>query len=260
MKRSILTVLVVASGIFGLMAQAPAPQAKPPAQQGPAPKSQGEAQALGALQAAQGNPDAMIKACDELLTKYADTDFKELCLYMQAISYEQKGDLDKATIYGERVLEINPKNFQVTLMLGQMLAQRTRENDLDKEEKLTRADKMLNGTIESLKTAPKPNPQVTDQMWEDGRKQMTAEAHNGLGLIALTRKKYDAAVKEFQIAFDGDPQPAYSVRLASALQYQGKNAEAIAIVDKLMADPQLHPQIKGVAQQVKNAATAASKK
>jgi hypothetical protein len=47
------------------------------------------------------------------------------------------------------------------------------------------------------------------------------------------------------------------VRLASALQSTGKNDEAIAIVDKLLADPQLHPQIKAVATQVKNAATAA---
>src|SRR5215210_4784991 len=138
MKRLILTVLVGAFGSFVLTAQAPPPQgqqAAPPAQQakGPVPKSKGEGDALGAVQAAQGNPDAMIKACDDLLTKFADTDFKELCLYLQAISYEQKGDLDKATIYGERVLEINPKNFQITLMLGQMLAQRTRENDLDKE-------------------------------------------------------------------------------------------------------------------------------
>jgi len=235
-----------------LMAQqAPPAKQGQPAQKGPAPKSQGEAQAVQALVSAQGNADATIKAADELVTKYADTDFKEIALYMEATAYQQKGDAVKAQIYGEQVLAMNPKNFQVTLMMGEILAQKTRENDLDKEEKLTQATKYLNDTIDNLKTAAKPNPQLTDQQWEDGKKFVTAEAHNGLGLVALTRKKYDVAITEFKAAVDLDPQPAYSVRLASADQMAGKNDEAIAICDKLLADPQLHPQIKAVAQNVK---------
>jgi tetratricopeptide (TPR) repeat protein len=258
MKRSILTgVLVVASGFSALMAQQPAAGAKQPT-----PKSKAEQEAVVALIQAQqsGNLDGTIKAAEDLLTKFADTEFKTMALYMEAVSYEQKGDFDKAMIFGERVLEIEPNNFQVTLMIGQQLAQRTKENDLDKEEKLGRAEKMLNTTIESLKTAPKPNPQLPDAQWTEAKAYMTAEAHNGLGLAALTRKKYDVAIKEFQAAVTGDPQPAYSVRLASALQQSGKNAEAIAIVDKLLADPMLHPQIKSVATNIKQIATAAMTK
>src|SRR5262245_54439984 len=126
MKRSILTgVLVVASGVPVLVAQQPAQQPPPAAQKGPAPKSKGEVDALNAIQAAQGNPDAIIKACDDLITKFADTDYKALCIHFQAVSYEQKGDYDKAMIYAERVLELEPKNFNSMLMLGNLLAQRT---------------------------------------------------------------------------------------------------------------------------------------
>jgi tetratricopeptide (TPR) repeat protein len=174
---------------------------------------------------------------------------------MEATAYQQKGDGDKAQIYGEKVLALNPKNFQVTLMMGEILAQKTRENDLDKEEKLQRAEKLLNDTLDILKTSAKPNPQLTDAQWEEGKKYVGAEAHNGLGLIALTRKKYDVAIAEFKTAIDGDPQAAYQVRLASAYQLAGKNDEALAICDKLLADPQLHPQIKAVANNVKAAAT-----
>src|SRR5262249_27068370 len=145
MKRLILTgILALATGLTALMAQtkkgdAPAqpPQQGQPAQAakptGPAPKSQGEAQALGALMQQQGNPDAFIKSADEFLTKYADTDFKEAILTSIANAYQQKGDVDKAQIYSERVLEINPKAYQAQLLLGELLAGRTRENDLDKE-------------------------------------------------------------------------------------------------------------------------------
>jgi len=267
MKRMIFAgVLIVATGAFGLMAQPQGQPAKPPAQsgqaapgapaqQGPMPKSQAEQQAVMALIQAQGNPDAQIKAADELLTKFADTQFKEMALYMQAVAYEQKGDGDKAMIYAEKVLEVNPKNFQASLLIGQVLAQKTRENDLDKEEKLGRAEKLLTGAIEYVKTAPKPNPQLPDQQWEEAKVFITAEAHNGLGMAALTRKKYDVAIKEFEAALSGDPQPTYSVRLASALQQSGKNAEAVVILDKVLADPQLHPQIKSVAMSIKTAAT-----
>ncbi|HMC57731.1 MAG TPA: tetratricopeptide repeat protein, partial [Candidatus Solibacter sp.] len=169
-------------------------------------------------------------------------------------------DLVKAQVYSERVLEINPKNFQTTLMLGEIMTQTTRENDLDKEEKLAKAEKYLKDTMENLKTAAKPNPQTPDKEWEDAKQQMTAEAHSGLGLAALTRKKFDVAAAEFKTASEVDPQPAYLVRQASALQSLGKNDEAIAICDKLLTDPQLHPQIKQVTQNVRAAAIKAGGK
>lgn len=270
MKRTILTgILSLAAGLNGLMAQAQkksappaAPAAQPAAQanagpKGPTAKSKEEQAAVMALNFAQTDPDGTIKAAEDLLTKFTDTEFKEIALLMEANAYQKKGDNDKAQIFAERVLEVNPKDFQASLMVGEILVQHTRENDLDKEEKLGKAEKLLNQTIENVKTAAKPNPQLTDQQWEESRKYVIAEAHNGLGLVAMTRKKYDGAIAEFQTAVEGDPQPAYQVRLASVYQQSGKNDEAIAICDKLLADPQLHPQIKQVTQTVRALAVKA---
>src|SRR5690348_6728190 len=102
MRRMILAGFVVfAAGITGLMAQQPAPKKDAPAQKGPAPKSQGELTAVQALFTAANNRDAdgTIKAAEELLTKYADTDFKEIALYTEATAYQQKGDGVKAQIF-----------------------------------------------------------------------------------------------------------------------------------------------------------------
>jgi tetratricopeptide (TPR) repeat protein len=256
MKRLILTgILALATGLTALMAQA---QGQKPA--GPAPKSQGEAQALGALMQQQGNPDAFVKSADEFLTKYADTDFKEAILISMANAYQQKNDADKAQIYAERALEVNPKAYQAQLLIGEVLASHTRENDLDKEEKLSKAEKNLNAAIANVNAAQKPNPQITDAQWDDGKKFVVAEAHNGLGMAALVRKKYDVAINEFKSASDTDPQPTYMVRLASAYESAGKHAEAIAVCDKVLADPQLHPQIKSVATNIKSVATNNSNK
>src|SRR5581483_11080024 len=132
-----------------------------------------------------------IKAADDLLTKFADTQFKEMALLVEANAYQAKNDNDKALIYAEQVLGVNPKSFQAELMIGEILAGRTRENDLDKEEKLGKAEKNLKDAIANVNAAAKPNPQLTDAQWDEGKKYVTAQAHNGLGMVALVRKKYD---------------------------------------------------------------------
>jgi len=253
MKTTILAgLLMLVGSLPGLRAQGGLVQGT---------KSKGESDAVMALmQAANGGaPDGVIKAADDLVSKYNDTPYKEVALYLEATAYQRKRDNEKAQIYAERVLDINPKHYQAELLIGDIIATTTRENDLDKEEKLTKAEKLLNDSIANVQSAPKPNPQLSDAQWDEGKKQIAGEAHNDLGLVALDRKKYDLAVKEFQTSVDMDPQPAYQVRLASALQSAGKNDEAIVVCDKLLADANLHPQIKAVAEQVKKTAAAAKK-
>jgi tetratricopeptide (TPR) repeat protein len=248
--------LALVAGVSSLMAQAAPPKA-------PAPKSKEELAAVQALFAATRNgPDAVIKAAEDLLTKFADTDFKDAALLSEAQAYQQQRDAGKAQIYAERALEANPKNFQATLMLAELLAQNTRDNDLDKEEKLGRSEKYAQDTIQLVKDAAKPNPQIPDQQWEDAKKDLTAGAHNALGLAALVRKKYDVAAAEFKTAADGSvpPEPAYQVREASALQMGGRNDDAVAICDKIMADPQVHPQIRQVSQAIRATAIKAGAK
>ena len=257
MKKIILTgALALVAGVSNLMAQAAPPKL-------PAPKSKDELAAVQALfTATRSGPDATIKAAEDLLTKFADTDFKDVALLTEAEAWQQKRDLDKAQVYGERALEANPRNFQASLMLAELLAQRTRENDLDKEEKLAKSEKYANDAIQMLKVAPKPNPQIPDQQWEDAKKDLTAESHNALGLAALTRKKYDVAIAEFKTAFEGtsQPEPAFQVREASALQLAGKQDEAIAICDKVMANQQVLPQVRQVAQAIRATAIKAGGK
>jgi tetratricopeptide (TPR) repeat protein len=258
MKKSILTgVLAIAAGASALMAQATPPTVPvaPAAPKGPAPKSQAELTAIQAMVQAnqQNNPDAVIKAAEELMTKFADTEFKELALNMESEAYVQKGDNTKAQVYAEQALALNPKNYQAALTMAELLGKQTRENDLDREEKLGKAEKYANDAINTVKDTPKPNPQITDDQWNEYKKGLIARAHNAIGTGQLIRKKYDAAAAEFKLAVDNDPQPAFMVRQASALQSAGKNEEAAALCDKVLAEPNLHPQIKQVAQQIKAA-------
>jgi tetratricopeptide (TPR) repeat protein len=263
MKRTILTgILILAAGVSGVMAQKKS--ATPPATaapKGPAPKSADELKALQALFMAAGKPDEVIMAAENVLTKFPDTDFKDTVLFMEAEAYRQKGDKEKMQIYAERTLAANPKHFQAELMLSESLVQGTREHDLDRDEKLGKADKYANDAIEAINGASKPNPQLTDQKWEDIKKDLVAEAHDALGLSAIQSKKWDVAIAQLKMAVEGaaSPEPAYQIRLASAYQGAGKYDEAIELAEKVMNDPTNPPNIKSVAQSMRAQAVVAKK-
>jgi tetratricopeptide (TPR) repeat protein len=256
MKRSIRTAAVTAAiGITALMAQQ---QGK----KGNAPKiSPAEAQAIQATQEAlqKNNPDGVITAADNVLAKFKDTMFKDTILLWEAQAYQQKGDKDKAQVYAERSLDANPNNFQAALMLADLTVQGTREHDLDRDEKLAKADKYANQGIAAVTTAEKPNPQVSDQQWADYKKDMIAQAHDALGMSALDKKDYDKAISELKMAVEeaAHPEPAYQVRLASAYQSAGKNDEAIAVAEKVMNDSTVPQQIRSVAQSIRASAVMA---
>ncbi len=159
-------------------------------QKQPTPKSKGEVDALQAMFGTQ-DPDARIKAADALLSKYADTEFKGLALYLEAVSYQQKNDFEKMIVFAEQSVQADPKQYAAMLMLAKGIAQKTREFDLDREEKLTRAEKYAKDAMEIVKDAPKPNPQITDDQWTEAKKQYTAQGHEALGYAAMARKNYD---------------------------------------------------------------------
>jgi tetratricopeptide (TPR) repeat protein len=215
----------------------------------PRPKSQKEAEAVMAVFNAQ-DPDTRIKAADELLTKFADTEFKAIALLVAAMSYQQKNDADNMMIYAERTLEADPGNYQAMLMIAETLAQRTRENDLDKEEKLVKSEKLANASIEAINKAVKPRPDITDEQWAGAKKDLTAQAHQALGMGAMVRKKYDIAIAEFKTAMETatQPDPATMVRLGAVYNMAGKHDDAVAVLDKVMAITDLNPTIRQFAQ------------
>jgi tetratricopeptide (TPR) repeat protein len=240
MKRIVLRgALALAVALPGLLAQ--------PAQ--PKPKSNEELEALKTMFGAQ-TPDARIAAAENVLTKFKDTDFKAVALYFEAASYREKGDYEKTVVFGERTVEADPKHFQAMLMLATVIAQHTKEFDLDREDKLAQVEKYSKTALELLKDAPKPNPSLTDDQWAAAKKDFAADAHTALGLGALARKKFDVAEGEFKLALEvaERPDPANMVRLGKAYMDDGKYDDAIAQFDKVMAMQDINVTVRQIAQ------------
>lgn len=209
----------------------------------PKVKNNKEAEAVNAVfQAA--DDDARIAATENLLLKFHDTEFKPLALYIATSAAQNKNDFEKMVIYGERTLEADPKFYHVMLMLATGYAQKTREFDFDKDEKLAKAEKWAKEGMELAKTATKMQPQVTDEQWEAARKDFIAQGHEALGLVAQVRKKNDVAAAEFKAAVELRPDPATMARLGATYNNMGKWDDAIAVLDKANTTPDLNPAIK----------------
>jgi tetratricopeptide (TPR) repeat protein len=217
------------------------------AQKQPQPKSQKEVEALQAMFGAQ-EPNARIAAAEGLLQKFADTEFKSIALYLATVSAEQLGDYEKIMLYGERTLEADPKNYATKLVMAKAIAARTREHDLDKEEKLTRAENLAKQGAEDLKTAVKMNPQMSDADWENAKKDFQAQSHEALGMAAGVRKKYDDAIANYKAAMELSGDQVTMVRLGQTYNLAGKPDDAIAVLDKVLALPDANAQVKQVAQ------------
>ncbi len=215
----------------------------------PKPKSQAEVTALQAMFSATDS-DGRIKAGDDVLLNFANTEFKPFVLVTIADAYNRKGDNAKMTVYAERAIEADPKNYQAMLMLATGIASKVRDNDLDKDARLAQSEKYANDAIAALQDAPKMNPGMTDDQWAAAKKDYVADAHQALGMVASTRKKNDVAISEYKLAVNtaSNPDPATSVRLGQALNKAGKYDEAVAVLDKVMATPDVNAQVKQFAQ------------
>src|SRR5580693_2896589 len=179
MKRMILTgVALLTAGLPGLFAQTPAQ---------PKIKSNGERKAVMAIQSAS-DADSIIKAAEDLLNNYADSDYKEYALTMEAKAYQIKHDDTNAQVYAERVLQINPKAYTMQLLIAEAVTPNIKDHDLNRDEEIAKCTKLFTDAIENAKVAVKPNPQVSDADWENGKKWAMAEAYNGLGMLATLQK------------------------------------------------------------------------
>src|SRR5580704_4088631 len=103
------------------------------------------------------DPDQIAKKVDEFLAKYADTQLKTMVLNLAADAEQRKGDSVKAMVYAQSALDSDPKDYQAMLLISGELARQTRENDLDKEEKLAKSEKLAHDAINAIQSAAKPN-------------------------------------------------------------------------------------------------------
>jgi len=251
MRRSALPATLLLAALLSsgaAFAQAPA-QAPPPVKKGNglSPK---EAQAINDMfQSQTKSPDEQIAAAEALLTRFADTAYKGFALELEAEAYQKKGDNAKAIVFGEQALVADPKNYDADNLLANVLAATTRDTDLDREEKLTRAEKYAHDGLEALEAGkPALFATASDAAWARTKAGAQEQAWQALGMVAQGRKKPDEAIADFQKGVDAFPEPLLMIRLGRALYAAKKYDDAIGWDQKVMDSADAPPQYKSIAQ------------
>ena len=242
--------------------QGAAQSAPPPAQpQAPAlpphktPPSAKTADEFAAYNAAASNPDtsAAEKAADDFAQKFAQSDLRGLLYSTIMRRYQQTNDSDKTLEMARKVLTYEPNDPVALVMASTVLAERTREGDLDRDERYDEGFKYAQKALETTNTdLMVPNTASVEQI-ESAKKVLQSMAHSAIGMIDLNRKNDGDAAQEFRQSIDlsspGQVEPLTYLRLALAQDHLKQYPEALISANKAVDSSPANSPVAMLAKQ-----------
>jgi hypothetical protein len=218
----------------------------------PRPKSPKEFEALRAFQDAQ-TPDQQLQAIENILSNFADTEFKVMLLQTAMQIEQRRNDFAQVLFYGQRLLDADPKGAFALVTMASETARHTRLFDLDKDEKLAKVEQYAKAGLEAAKVMPKPAG-VADDQWEAAKKDFQAQAYDAMGQAAGLRLQYDEAIADYKLALSiaAAPDPVTWIRLGQAYEDSANLDAASDAFDKALATPNISRAVKSVAQSKKD--------
>ena len=219
-----------------LAAQQPAQEQKPAPPADPAAMAE-QRQALMAIESTLDRAQRA-QLIEEFLQKYPDTPFAwSLCLHASD-SFRRINNHAKAVEYGERAIALKADDPVAHMIVADSLAEGARREDTDYAEKLMKAEKYAQRSIELLPpylSAITPPPTMTQEEVELQKKLIEAQPHATLGYIFLLRdnnqKAEEELLKAVQLA-EAQPNQADLIRLGRAYLLQDKHEQAVEVFRK----------------------------
>ncbi len=199
-------------------------------------KSKKEYDALMAIQDAI-DLDSQIFAVHSLLTTFKNTEFKEWANFVAMNAYSKKNDFENMLLYGERTLAANPDNAEVLTALAYAIPTRTKQFDLDKDAKLSRAEDFARRALRLIPTLEKKDPNATDEHWLVVKQELMSQSHDALGLVAFRRQDFSASQQSFEQSLRVAPKPSALTlyHYANTLEQSGQTDKALETVEKSIA-------------------------
>ena len=242
MKQAAMIFLTVAVASFAIAQQSTSAKQNPPAagaaaqgtaapaKRPPQAKTQAE---FDAYKAAMANPNdgaAMEKAADDFAAKFPDSELRVLLYRVAMHSYQGANNADKMYEMAQKDLKLDADDPEALIGSSEVIAERTRDTDLDKDQRWAEAQKEAQHALETIDTdlaIPAGNPQEKIDAYKG---YLRSSAYSVLGTIAFTQEKYPEAEGYFHKSIDAFPaqlDPVVVLRLAITLDKQGRYPEAL---------------------------------
>jgi tetratricopeptide (TPR) repeat protein len=235
MKRAgiIIAMLGITAGGFAqdkpAAQNAPAGQAAAPAgKRPPQAKTQEEFTAYKAA-AALTDPTAQEKAAGDFATKFPDSELRALLYKSVMHSYQQVNNADKMMEMAQKVLTFDADDPEALLGVAQVLAERTRDTDLDRDQRLAEARKDAQRALVTVDTDV-PSAGYPPEQLNAYKGFLRSEAYAILGTIDFNAKAWADAEGNLRKSIDAYPQQVDAIavfRLSVALDMQNKYPEAL---------------------------------
>jgi tetratricopeptide (TPR) repeat protein len=247
MKRAAIIIAMLGMAAWGLaqgaFAQsgdkpagqsAPAGQAAAPAgKRPPQAKTQDEFAAYKAV-VALTDPAAQEKAADEFAKKFPDSELRALLYKSVMHGYQHANNLDKMMEMAQKILSYDADDPEALVNAAQVLAERTRDTDLDKDQRLAEARKDAQRALVTVDTDVPSAGYPPDQLI--AYKGFTrSEAYEILGTLDYNANAWADAEANLKKSIDAFPQqmdPIAVFRLSVALDMQSKYKEALNYANK----------------------------
>jgi tetratricopeptide (TPR) repeat protein len=236
MKRAAIVIAVLGMCVGSWGQDKPAAQAAPAGQAAAQPQGKRPPQAktqpeYEAYKAAMASPDAAAaeKAADDFAAKFPDSELK-VVLYKSAMQkYQATNNADKMMDMAQKALTYDPDDPEALVGVAQVLAERTRDTDLDKDQKLAEAKKNAEKALETVNTDV-PTAGYPPEKIDLFKRYVKSEAYAVLGTLASNAKNYPEAEQNLRKSIEVFPEQVDSVavlRLAVALDMQNKIPDAL---------------------------------
>ena len=215
-------------------AATPAAAATAAAKRPPQAKTQPE---FDAWKAASASADAagLEKASDDFATKFPDSELRVL-LYKNAMRlYQNANNSEKTEAMGRKVLGFDGDDPEALVIVAEVIAERTRDTDIDKDQRYNEAVTMAQKATQTVDTNVQV-PTGTPQDKIDAYKSLLrSNAYSILGTIAFKKEDFANAQENLQKsidAFPSSPDPVVVLRLALTLDKQNKYPEALKVATR----------------------------
>ena len=174
--------------------------------------------------------------------------------------YQAANNTDKALEMARTVLKFEPYNPVALLTAAQILAERTRDTDLDSKDRLAEADSDARIAILHAGDIAQP-PNLTPEKFASAMAQLRGTAHEVIGNVAFKRLDYFSAVKEYNAAAAEEKEHTDAVvwlRLAVANDKSGDYSAATQAVIKAITASEPGSQLRQLAEKEQSRLTKLS--
>lgn len=217
-------------------AQQPGASAQPSGPRPPQAKTQAE---LTDYTAVIQNADlaAAEAGADAFAAKYTDSELTGHLYTALQRKFQGADNAEKTVEAGRKALKYLPDNPMVLVTTATVIAERTRDSDLDRDERHAESVKYAQHSLETMDTGLTLGAAMAPEQLQNIKNVLRSMAYAVVGVVHLNKKDYPVAEENFRKAADANPaqpDPYVFYRLSLALDHQKKYADALKAVNRCL--------------------------